>query len=741
MTLSRPPIRVRIVGATDVGLIREHNEDNLLALDLDTGDTDFDKLREYDLGPRGLLLVVCDGMGGAAAGEVASSMAVESLRRQMLAAASLSGSPVAGKSGSANPVSRSGSTDQAGRVITMEADADGDPAASDLPPAAPAPSPAVLAAALEKPSPPEISAVSGPAIAADPAPAADPAVASSGAVAAQSSSDKLGKSDAGLLTEAEVHGWARRLRTATQNANQEIFEAACADIAKAGMGTTLTGLLLLRNQVVVAQVGDSRAYLWRQGRLVQITHDQSLVNQLLDSGQITPEQAKLFEHSNVILQALGVQEDVEVVLSHEQLRRDDRILLCSDGLVGVVTDDEIQAVLQTAENPDEAVRMLIEMARAGGGPDNITVIVAHVLGEGLAPAASEELVQYRTMALEGEKAPDRRVWPGDYQSAPGTTSGRDLPPIGTPARPWLSSSVVMVIAAALALVVTGLVIAFVLYPQRATRVDTIPALVTCTLRTEQAGQRVFVDEQEVAVSQAPRTEVKLAPGPHEVWLASATGAGRSVPQSLQANFRQPCELQLFSIVAASASEPSGASGDGPVAAPGDGGAAGPGEAPTEARGSAIADGGSAGKPATTPDETEGHEAAVGAQKPEEVTPPAPGKTPHRPVRRNRPKTRPGVESGSGKPTPGTPPATPGETGDTPTPETPPPAAPPAAPAPPEKAEPKAAPEAPKAIPSPEKPKAPAADSEKPKPVPEAPKATPAPAAPPPAAAPAPAPAP
>ena len=82
MSPSRPPIRVRIVGATDVGLIREHNEDNLLALDLDTGDSDFGQLREYDLGPRGLLLVVCDGMGGAAAGEVASSMAVESLRRQ-----------------------------------------------------------------------------------------------------------------------------------------------------------------------------------------------------------------------------------------------------------------------------------------------------------------------------------------------------------------------------------------------------------------------------------------------------------------------------------------------------------------------------------------------------------------------------------------------------------------------------------------------------------------------------------
>ena len=87
------------------------------------------------------------------------------------------------------------------------------------------------------------------------------------------------------------------------------------------MGTTLTGLLFIGSQIVVSQIGDSRAYLCRQGVSTQITHDQSLVNQLLDSGQITPEQAKLFEHSNVILQALGVQEDIEVVLSNETVRR------------------------------------------------------------------------------------------------------------------------------------------------------------------------------------------------------------------------------------------------------------------------------------------------------------------------------------------------------------------------------------------------------------------------------------
>src|SRR5205814_8313138 len=110
------------------------------------------------------------------------------------------------------------------------------------------------------------------------------------------------------------------------------------------------------------------AYLWRQGAFTQVTRDQSLVNQLLETGQITPEQAKFFEHSNVILQALGVQEEVEVQLSRVELRRGDRMMLCSDGLVGVVTDEEIGAVMASVDDPADTARILIELANGAGAP-------------------------------------------------------------------------------------------------------------------------------------------------------------------------------------------------------------------------------------------------------------------------------------------------------------------------------------------------------------------------------------
>ena len=372
MSDENPTIQVRIVGATDVGLIREHNEDNFIIVDLGSGETNFLEPRDVTLTDKGAMLVVCDGMGGAAAGEVASHMAVESMRRQML------------------------------KYVADSTSADGKPA--------------------------------------EPAPAANlPPEAQN---------------------ESRFHRMSRWLRDATARANLEIWEAASADLSKQGMGTTLTGLLLLGNQIVVSQIGDSRAYLCRSGTLTQITHDQSLVNQLLDSGQITPEQAKLFEHSNVILQALGVQEDIEVVLSSETLRRGDRLMLCSDGLVGVVSDEEIQEVLASTEDLAETARKLIDLARSGGGPDNITVIVAQVGGEGLPAPTPEDVAKYQTMTLPGERPAERRVFGEGYQF--GQPQGA---PIGTPdigvAQPVARVSLVVWLAL-FTLVITLVVLAVVL---------------------------------------------------------------------------------------------------------------------------------------------------------------------------------------------------------------------------------------------------------------------------------------
>ena len=490
MTPPSPAITVRIVGATDVGLIREHNEDNFTVLDLASGESDFSQGRDVQLTPAGVLLVVCDGMGGAAAGEVASHMAVEVIRRELgpkgtagVAAshstdskavadkpagltgeraavagagdpATAAATPTDGKSPEqalspgGSPSDAASGTGQGAAVDTGAQTTDGLVAASK---AAEGPLAASAPQSADKVSP-------GPAV---PGALAGPAPDVSAAAMPPAAAEPEGP-----LSEAQLHGLARKLRLAGQKANQEIYEAACADLSKAGMGTTLTTLMLLKSHVIVGQVGDSRAYLWRRGKLVQITHDQSLVNQLLESGQITPEQAKLFEHSNVILQALGVQEDVEVVLSTETVRRDDRLLLCSDGLVGVVADEEIQEVLSTSERIEDAARRLIELARAGGGPDNITVIVAQIGGEGAPAVTDADVAEYRPLYLDGDKPPERRMWAPEYGFMGAPAGGRELTP-GAAAPPPVSSRVsVASMTAVFALLVVGVLGAILYQPRR-----------------------------------------------------------------------------------------------------------------------------------------------------------------------------------------------------------------------------------------------------------------------------------
>lgn len=558
-------IRVRIVGATDVGLVREHNEDNYLILDLDTEESDFSHLREYDLGKRGALLVVCDGMGGAAAGEVASQMAVLSMRQQLLP---------------------------------------------------PPPS---------EPTPPSEKAVA-------PAAASAEGVADAGSPEKGDQAEKTDKAERPEKPEeSELHKVARRLRDAAQRANQEIYEAACADIAKAGMGTTLTALMLLQSHVAVAQVGDSRAYLWRQGRLTQITHDQSLVNQLLDSGQITPEQAKLFEHSNVILQALGVQEDIEVVLSSETLRRDDRLLLCSDGLVGVVSDEEIQEVLGTTDNLEEGVHRLIDMARAGGGPDNITVILAQAFGEGLPPPVAEDLAQYKAMALDGDKPPERRTWSADYSYSGGASAGGGAGPSSTSSGRFASPVSLLSMAAVLALAVTGLVVGLVLYPQRTT-----PVPVSCSVTVEppgQSGLQVMVDDRPAPGSAATGMELRLTPGDHRLWLSTIQdGVRRSEDKILTVSAAQRCEVALRAGTGSS-SLPAAAD-----TAHGDGGGGRPvGATPGTTPSGEATDAGAAAKPAGNAGENGGDEPGTASGDTDQDAS-APG-TPQGTAKTKRPRIR------------------------------------------------------------------------------------------------------
>lgn len=282
-------IRIKVFGRTDVGQIREHNEDNFLVADLTRRSR---SLMEADrmqvVGERGTVMGVCDGMGGAAAGEVASQLAVD---------------------------------------IIYEKLTEGEPPrdADDL---------------------------------------------------------------------------ARRLVYAVEEAGVRIFNEARADRSRRGMGTTATIASLMGTRLFLAQVGDSRAYVLRNGALVQVTRDQSLVNQLIEAGQLTEEEAETFEHNNIILQALGTAETVQVDLTDVDLRKGDLLLLCSDGLSGMIRADEIREVLLKVREPLEACKELTERANLAGGHDNITVIVARFDGDRLpASRPDDEPLRYQKYTL------------------------------------------------------------------------------------------------------------------------------------------------------------------------------------------------------------------------------------------------------------------------------------------------------------------------------------------------------
>src|SRR5262249_56200310 len=134
-------------------------------------------------------------------------------------------------------------------------------------------------------------------------------------------------------------------------AGLRILSEAKLDRTRRGMGTTATIAALLDNYLFLGQVGDSRGYILRGDRLVQVTRDQSLVNQLIEAGQLTEEEAETFEHNNIILQALGTADTVQVDLTYVLLKRGDTLLLCSDGLSGMVRNDEIREVLRSTDEP------------------------------------------------------------------------------------------------------------------------------------------------------------------------------------------------------------------------------------------------------------------------------------------------------------------------------------------------------------------------------------------------------
>jgi len=292
-------VTVRVFARTDVGRTREHNEDAFLVADLRVSEPlHFDEtdasVRPYEVRPGnpGILFIVADGLGGAAAGEVASHMAVQTVFETLR-----------------------------GRLTGS------------------APDPARFAAAL---------------------------------------------------------------RDATLSANEAIHQHAQKHRELHGMGTTITAAALLGDTLFLAQVGDSRAYIIRDGAAQQITKDQSLMQKLVEAGEITPEQAELSARRNIILQALGPETNVKIDLTHQLLRRGDLLVLCSDGLFGQVRGDEIAQIASTASDLDALCAELIHRANDRGGPDNITVVAARFDGGGLTPPALGDAVGHQAFPLAGQ---------------------------------------------------------------------------------------------------------------------------------------------------------------------------------------------------------------------------------------------------------------------------------------------------------------------------------------------------
>lgn len=167
---------------------------------------------------------------------------------------------------------------------------------------------------------------------------------------------------------------AGALAEALEGINRAVYKRSVADPSCEGMGTTLTVLLITGDTAYIGHVGDSRAYLVRDGRLHRLTEDHSIVGELIRMGMLSEPEARAHPQRNLLTRAIGTQPDVEIEVGYCKLGPGDRFLLCTDGLTGAVDDGEILRVMASAQDPRSAVDQLVELAMRGGGHDNITAV-------------------------------------------------------------------------------------------------------------------------------------------------------------------------------------------------------------------------------------------------------------------------------------------------------------------------------------------------------------------------------
>ena len=168
----------------------------------------------------------------------------------------------------------------------------------------------------------------------------------------------------------------RAMEICVENANHSIFNAANSNPQYSGMGTTLVVGVLQNTRLILGHIGDSRCYRWREGQLQQITKDHSLLQEQLDAGLITPEQALTSANKNLVTRALGVEDAVLLEVNEHRVELGDIYLMCSDGLSDMILDSAIAAILSAGRSLDQTARELVIAANEGGGRDNISVLLA-----------------------------------------------------------------------------------------------------------------------------------------------------------------------------------------------------------------------------------------------------------------------------------------------------------------------------------------------------------------------------
>jgi serine/threonine protein phosphatase PrpC len=243
---------------------------------------------------------------------------------------------------------------------------------------------------------------------------------------------------------------APRLAEVVREANRVVLQRAGSDPGLSGMGTTLTAVLAgIGGRIHVAHVGDSRAYLLRGGEMSRLTRDQTVVQRLVDEGRISPEEAEIHPQRSILTNAIGVDRDIEVDEASYELAIGDRLLLCSDGLSGMVSEADIKRILVENEDPQAACDALVEAANQAGGQDNITALILDAVEDQQVPAeptvvapptVADERAQEARVAPTTQAAvpPAAEAPPGEAPAAaaePQPPAPPELPPAGEPSVP------------------------------------------------------------------------------------------------------------------------------------------------------------------------------------------------------------------------------------------------------------------------------------------------------------------